>query len=258
MSLPNRLYYPIELAANKLSCSVSDLIHYGATSDIEICLHMSFNCAECFFEYDTSSELIDFTKGRKIYVKGKYNSFNLRRNDDGIYLNDFYGLAALTSQDLLTIDFEPEASISINQVFCPAGNGKFFDDIIGAVYIEPNEDYVAQTSKDKVIERLFITDYEIKRLLDDAEFHDTPSLPEIKKRNSSKTLNSQAKFIKSLLWIHYGEDVANNPRQHLEAKSSGSGVILSDFETYGLKAPSGVTVDGWLKFIDVEKTSEAD
>ncbi|MCL6742798.1 hypothetical protein [Kosakonia sp. R1.Fl] len=38
--LPERLYYPIALAAEKLGCTVDDLIHFGTTGQVEICCFM--------------------------------------------------------------------------------------------------------------------------------------------------------------------------------------------------------------------------
>ncbi|HBR5479340.1 TPA: hypothetical protein L9Y92_001653 [Klebsiella pneumoniae] len=252
MSLPNRLYYPIELAASKLGCTPSDLIHFGATSNVEICIHLSFHNASCDFEFNSSNGIEDLIKNESCYVDGKYNSFQLRSVNHDIYINDFYGLAVLPPQDLLAFDFNPEKPVLINHVLCPVGNGELFDEIIGAAYIEPDEEYVEELTLSNAMKRLFITDTEVNRLLESSESQISPSLPEVNKKSSSKTANSQAKFIKSLLQIHYGADVANSPRQHLERKSSGSGTILADFEDRGLKAPSGVVVDKWLKFIDVD------
>lgn len=259
MSLPKRLYYPLELAATRLLCTTSDLIHYGATSNVEICIHLGFQNANCFFEYNDSSELDNPFNNNKYYFKGKYNAFVLKKDGDDIYINDFYGLAALMPQDLLSFDLESESPITINQLFSPAGNGELFDKVTGAVYIEPDENQIQELTLDKILNRLFITDIELNRLmnLSESEEH-PPSLPDVNRKTSSKTQNSQAKFIKSLLQIHYGADVANSPRQHLERKSSGSGLILADFESKGLKAPSGVVVDKWLKFIDVENIGDPD
>lgn len=44
IKLPERLYYPIALAAEKLGCTVDDLIHFGATGQVEICRMMSEAC----------------------------------------------------------------------------------------------------------------------------------------------------------------------------------------------------------------------
>ncbi|MCM7634248.1 hypothetical protein [Enterobacter bugandensis] len=46
IQLPERLYFPIALAAEKLSCTVDDLIHLGASSQMEVCYMMKEALAE--------------------------------------------------------------------------------------------------------------------------------------------------------------------------------------------------------------------
>jgi len=250
MTLPKRLYYPINLAASKLGCTSSDLIHFGATSSVEIGIHTSFY--ESYIDIDVVSSGISKVMDREqIYFEGRYNTFSIIRDDKHFYINDFYGLAAVSQADLLAFDFNPEQIVTLNQFLSPNGNGVFFDEISGCLRIEPDFQYLEKVKLSDVINRLFITDVELEKLMADSDNQSSPSLPSVNKKVSTKTKNSQAKFIKSLLQIHYGADVANSPRQHLEMKSSGAGVILSDFENIGLKAPTGVAVDNWLKFIDI-------
>ncbi|KLU16725.1 MULTISPECIES: hypothetical protein [Xenorhabdus] len=64
------------------------------------------------------------------------------------------------------------------------------------------------------------------------------------KKASSKTTNKQAEFIYALIAAHYGEDIANNPRSHID-----NGEIKLDLESKGFTVPSGNTVSGWLKNI---------
>ncbi|WP_454889336.1 hypothetical protein [Serratia quinivorans] len=68
-----------------------------------------------------------------------------------------------------------------------------------------------------------------------------------KPKQSKKTENSQAKFIKSLLTLMYDEEVASNSRKHIDGKMAQ---IRSDLESKGLHCPSGVTVENWLSDID--------
>ncbi|KMK50518.1 hypothetical protein RO21_11295 [[Actinobacillus] muris] len=63
------------------------------------------------------------------------------------------------------------------------------------------------------------------------------------KVSNNKTINTQAEFIRNLISVTYGEDVANNIRKHLDNPQSE---ISRDFETKGLTAPSGKTVDKWI------------
>lgn len=66
-------------------------------------------------------------------------------------------------------------------------------------------------------------------------------------KTSKKTENAQARFIKGLLMVCYGEDVANSPRKHIDGKTAQ---IRNDLESKGLDCPSGVTVENWLSDID--------
>jgi hypothetical protein len=68
------------------------------------------------------------------------------------------------------------------------------------------------------------------------------------KKSSSKTTNKQAELIYALIAAHYGEDIANNPRSHID---NADGAIRIDIENKGLTVPSGNTVSSWLKNIAV-------
>ncbi|AYO37302.1 hypothetical protein [Serratia sp. P2ACOL2] len=74
----------------------------------------------------------------------------------------------------------------------------------------------------------------------------TPSITN-KPKQSKKTVNAQAKFIKNLLILMYDEDVAKNPRKYIDGKMAQ---IRTDLESKGLHCPSGVTVENWLSDID--------
>lgn len=66
-------------------------------------------------------------------------------------------------------------------------------------------------------------------------------------KQSKKTENAQARFIKSLLTVMYGEDMACNPRKHIDGKMAQ---IRNDLEAKELHCPSGVTIENWLSDID--------
>ncbi len=66
-------------------------------------------------------------------------------------------------------------------------------------------------------------------------------------KQSKKTQNSQARFIKSLLTLMYDEEIASNPRKHIDGKMAQ---IRTDLESKGLHCPSGMTVEKWLSDID--------
>lgn len=72
------------------------------------------------------------------------------------------------------------------------------------------------------------------------------------KEEISKTVaNNRASLIKALLAIHYGNDVADNPRKFIENKDSE---ICKDFQLKGISLPSGKTIADWLKDADIDFT----
>ena len=70
--------------------------------------------------------------------------------------------------------------------------------------------------------------------------------------------NKKNAFIKSLLPILYGEEVASNPRPHIYDPNSSEkgkdGSIQKSFELHGLDKylPSGRTLNNWVKGIDLD------
>ncbi|MDF7667232.1 hypothetical protein PT273_05165 [Orbaceae bacterium ESL0727] len=95
----------------------------------------------------------------------------------------------------------------------------------------------------KLIEQLNEAKKEIEILKQPTDKNNQPESP--------KTINAQARFIKALLYITYGADIANNPRPSIDGASDD---IRRDFEAKGLDAnlPSGVTVKQWVDSVDLK------
>lgn len=99
---------------------------------------------------------------------------------------------------------------------------------------------------------------EIARLKAEIESKDriieeqTQSAPKSGKADTTKNA-----FIKALLKIHYGDDVAENPRPHVydpnSSAKSKDGRIQKDFDLLGLSEylPSGQTLNNWVKSVDL-------
>lgn len=66
---------------------------------------------------------------------------------------------------------------------------------------------------------------------------------------SAKTVNYLATALKAFIHIHYGADVADNLRKHLEDPTSD---IRKDFANKGIKAPGGKALARHLKNILIE------
>ncbi|HID4130303.1 TPA: hypothetical protein ACXE8V_000588 [Pluralibacter gergoviae] len=76
---------------------------------------------------------------------------------------------------------------------------------------------------------------------------DTPKKPFTPSKPARKTENAKSRFIKNLLIVMYGENVAENPRSHIDGKC---GQIKKDMDTKGLACPTGVTLEKWISEID--------
>jgi len=75
----------------------------------------------------------------------------------------------------------------------------------------------------------------------------TPKKPVTLSKPARKTENAKSRFIKNLLAVMYGVEVAENPRSHIDGKC---GQIKNDMDAKGLTCPTGVTVEKWVSEID--------
>ena len=64
---------------------------------------------------------------------------------------------------------------------------------------------------------------------------------------AGRVKNGQAQLLKDLLALHWGEEVARNPRRHFDGKR---GQIRLALEKMGRTCPSGLTVARWLEDTD--------
>ena len=89
-----------------------------------------------------------------------------------------------------------------------------------------------------------------------AEFKDKATNPMGGKSTASE--NKKNEFIKALLQIKYGEEVAENPRPHVYdpnvSNKGKDGVIQKDFELKGLTKhlPSGRTLQNWVSSVELD------
>jgi len=89
-----------------------------------------------------------------------------------------------------------------------------------------------------------------------AEFKDKATNSMSGKSTASE--NKKNEFIKALLKIKYGAEVAENPRPHVydpnDSEKGKDGVIQRDFEVKGLTKhlPSGKTLKNWVSSVELE------
>lgn len=58
MSLPQRLYYPLDKAAKELGCDVSDLIHFAANRKLKLCIRLHMQAEELNYEKECMPNLL--------------------------------------------------------------------------------------------------------------------------------------------------------------------------------------------------------
>lgn len=76
-------------------------------------------------------------------------------------------------------------------------------------------------------------------------------LRESENKESPKTFNAKARFIKTLLYFIYSnEHMANNPRTYFDDHDSE---IRTDFRNSGLKLPTGKTIEKWIGDADIDR-----
>lgn len=96
---------------------------------------------------------------------------------------------------------------------------------------------------------LFIPGKELRKVFRFLTQPDDSDLSAEDKPVSAKTINYLAVALKSFIHIHYGADVAENLRKHLDDPTSE---IRRDFADKEIKAPGGKALAGHLKDILIE------
>lgn len=272
MKVPKRKYYPLSEAAEMLGCSVNDLIFHGAHGSIELCAYMQiemdikynddarkWEVMEAYYCEDedkptyhpeimvapgNSSTTIDEiikTKGEYNYI---YSSDILLVSDDGFGLKptitptgDYaHGLRSIKIKGLMAAhqfilkDFETTLM-----------NG---DDVVCAFWSVPKSAIADSTECEPTSFTPEIAGWE--HSISKKNLYIT--LAEMNKLAASDADNfltyKQSLFIYDLLAIHYGEDVAENPRGFIDNPDSE---IAKDFNKKGKSLPSGRSVERWLK-----------
>lgn len=200
MNLPNRLYYPLELAAKELGCTSADLIHFGATSNIEICIQISTEMAQWFECSQNDCEIIKFNSANKRIdrvILGKYVRSEFNISEDNVYVYELFGLLAVDPADLMSFDISPEVPINLVPLHFPSQN---FDKESG---IEGYGDLIFRDIENLTLssasDRLFMTQSEVERIKNGNEELAGARLPQLKLSESDKTLAKKAQLIPALL-----------------------------------------------------------
>ena len=158
------------------------------------------------------------------------------KSDKGIFETGGHGQAFYTPR-------KSEQRISISFGYFPDINKVLFEHEISLdeakAYKEQFDYFISNTEKIYIPTNLIIiTADELDLLKNGGEYKEKP---EIHKKQSSKTVNSQARFIRDLIAVHYGNDQLEKVRQLVN-----NGELADDFSNKGLTPPTGEAVARWV------------
>ncbi|WP_324005692.1 hypothetical protein RFF20_07235 [Pasteurella multocida] len=136
------------------------------------------------------------------------------------------------------------------------------------IEIYQNEPFSPEKSQDTIIKPHQETENitELQAKIEELQKQITELEKELQDRKNegknTQKIDKRNLFIKYLLAVNYGEDVANNPRSHILENDTTQGVkyangaIQKSFELKGYKVPvSGRTLNEWTK--DIKLTKQA-
>lgn len=268
MALPTRLYYPLDLAAKEIKCDINELLHFASIGVLEICIA----APEPPDGWDDDDELDNNPFEPRLYV----NKLKLNKTKSIMKLNyeaintkisasynfktrsyahlDISGLIAIPYLYMKNFDCFGNDTITVNHFNLPRTETK----------IEISENLIIKkisTDDYKVNIKSFIISSEEVALLKNGGKHleniqfpieiNNETLLTQEKPERKVNEKKQALFIKGLIRIYSGKEIAENPRQAIN-----SGVIGRKFDNEGI-APGvcGETVAKWIEHIELIHTA---
>ncbi|EML9727365.1 hypothetical protein RFI58_004637 [Klebsiella aerogenes] len=150
-----RIYYPLSKAAEKLNCTVDDILHFGATNRIEICAYINGvderedNCTfNVFYNDEDEENILNDVNMSNAILTDMYEIALFNYNDalsvegdfrfEGLYANHLRGFFAIPSEFLVDVELsqlDEFINIKPRDLFTPKNYGKHlmlsnFDDLI--------------------------------------------------------------------------------------------------------------------------------
>ncbi|ECK2142225.1 hypothetical protein FQW43_20865 [Salmonella enterica subsp. enterica serovar Enteritidis] len=268
--LPNRAYYSFpdvleHLKRDNINCSMSDLLHFALIGSIETMIYIAGEWEHsgesheglALFKssYGSHSNFFIMGSEHSIEIKSNLVNFSISQEDNNnqekhhlfASIEGFMILSPFNSHNFFTsLTMQGEANLSDAIAFADTGRGETH-------CFEPNKN-IAICFIDEMISPhdLYITHKEFEILKTggrDAEsciVKNTQRKPHLP--SSPKTLNQQAKVIRTLIEAIGGKHAANHPRNAIDNRNSE---LNKKLDLAGVKLPvSGVTVEKWLKGID--------
>lgn len=278
---PNLSYYNLKRASQLLEIEVDDIIHFWLMGELD--LQVNFEGVECrlvqYFPNDIN--LINFYrkmgpdpyKSNDIKSNLRWFTYKEEMDDRGVIGKDnsmriishrglAYGLWLISpiivtrfvKSKLILSDNDSVQDIKKSGVAYVHGHYVLGNKIKDQLFFDKPisvslNDLVIDKENVELLEKLINNDNECTALeVQVSTQNDTSIDTQIVAARSSKTDNLQNKFIKSLLRIQYGEDVAQNPRRFIEQADSE---INNDFNGLNIKIPAGKTVQTWLDRVEI-------
>lgn len=260
--LPALEYCSLERACRLLGCELNDILHWAELSAIPLMVKFTHkvSCdARIIFsdKIDLYESLRDIDPGDGNFKASQLSSFSLTAEDNADY--EFEGVINPIHN---MIEYELECNLN---GFWELINFTLNEERVDFTAVKPFRNKYEWISiarywggTEFTISDLYISRESIevisgvkqRALLSIANFEDDNKPRMISEDISPKTRNYRAVFIKSLLYVCYGEDAADNPRKFFDNARSK---IKIDFEKEGIALPSGKAIEAWLKDVDIGK-----
>ncbi|HEN3495913.1 TPA: hypothetical protein U5D88_004306 [Yersinia enterocolitica] len=278
-TLPMIEYCSLDRATRLIGdgCEISDLIHWALEGKIR--LANKFNASNDLFRLNFICDEVDKLVGAIVENKGFYNGeyflspsslfLSHTMHDSEIELREYFSHRMFTNSELkrpFAFSGVVTGVWDINKLYIDSKyTDKYrFDSILpldesfGLKTVVTITDSIGISEDDLLISRKYIDiitggKYGKLRVLPHVDIEITPELDSDNKEPGARTdimVKNRAAFIKALLSIHYGDDVAENPRKHID---NTDGELRKDFELSGIALPTGKTIEDWLKGIDIKR-----
>jgi len=269
MGMPLREFYPVKRAAELLECQVGDLLHWAAIGAIS--LYLSFDKGIGFVRFFGDGVKVE-NRNLEGYSESDFlEAINLKEllTEQGFVSDGPSFVMACNHVDGVTIPCGfsglwalPYSALGKTEL-CDIRPSKY--DIWRSVNNRMLVSFECDDYLQYDVDDLYLvkSDFELIRKNDGCDLPSYYSggvgqsfditvgggvVTKIDDELSTKTINSRAQFIKSLLYSTYFEDLANNPRKYFDDPNSE---ISNDFRKKGIRLPSGKTVQSWINMVDI-------
>lgn len=261
MPLPEKLYYSLVEAAEKLTCSTDDLMHHFVHGSIHLLYAIEH---ETIFEYDKKYAIapepkFDWTiagdilkilcyeknRWKDYYYSDSLRTFRLTRliKDNGnnskkkfyMALEGLFQICADTPcfpYDVMSRELE---GTSLYIYFVIPYRGYVPQKTSPLRLVPHHKQFISKDS-------LYICKYGLKALMDNP--------PDRQSHAPTKTINKQAELIAQLIYLQFGEEALRNLAYHANPENK-SPIISEKLTAVGFKPPAKGVIARWLQDANV-------